>query len=152
MLSQWLNWLATILTAARYEPQPTLRRLSPQEIERYRRELQLSEEQVEKLRQGLPIRLVGAQLPALQRRMHEPDRPPTPVNQAPPSSPPPDPNGLSRYYETVRERKWRGIPEDMRGNLRMDRWGTLYHKNPRGRGWREKGSDDPYDILPNSSW
>lgn len=56
------------------------------------------------------------------------------------------------YYAAVERQKWGSIPPDMRGGLRVDRWGFVWQKNPHGRGWRELGTDDDYDVLPNSSW
>lgn len=88
-------------------------------------------------------------LPDLQPS--SPQRPGPAEQESSPAVSPPDP-AVSRYYAAVSQQKWRGIPEDMRGGLRMDRWGTLHEKNPAGRGWREKGSDDVYEIKPNSSW
>jgi hypothetical protein len=52
----------------------------------------------------------------------------------------------------VDKQKWGSIPPDQRGGLRVDRWGTVWSKNPHGTGWRELGCDGPYDIKPNSSW
>ena len=139
----------------RSSEQPVTRpNLSPEAIERYRQELQLSPQQVERLRQRLPIRLAGEQLLRLEERMRAAGA----ANQsqypkAPTSLPLPAPQtDVQRYYEEVRRTKWRGIPEDMRGGLRVDRWGVVFKKNSQGQGWRELGSDDGFEILPNSSW
>jgi len=139
-----------------FEHPVTRPNLSPEAIERYQKELQLSPEQVERLRQRLPIRLAGEQLLRLEERMREAGR----ANQSPPVCPAPTPHppvpassfDVQRYYEEVRRRKWRGIPEEMRGGLRVDRWGVAFEKNPDGRGWRELGSDGDFEVLPNSSW
>ena len=137
-----------------FEQPVTRPNLSPEAIERYQRELQLSPEQVERLRQRLPIRLAGEQLLRLEERMREAGRANQPVCPAPPSGPPvpTPPTDVQRYYEEVRRNKWRAIPEEMRGGLRVDRWGVVFEKNPRGRGWRELGSDGNFQVLPNSSW
>ena len=151
----------------------TRRKLSPEEIEHYRQEFGLEEDQVQRLRQGLSINLTGQQHIRLQQRMCEAGRGTNRSDGSTggwPSEAPDDPATLERarlraeaeeaesrrrcqqYYEAVSRKKWRGIPEEMRGGLRVDRWGTVFEKNPRGRGWRELGSDDDYEIVPNSSW
>ena len=128
--------------------------LSPEQIERVRQELELSPDQVERLRQRLPIRLAGEQLLHLHDRMRQAAR----KNQPERSTPPPPglvaaaPIDVGTYYEEVRRKKWRGIPEEMRGGLRVDRWGVVFEKSPQGSGWRELGSQGDYQILPNSSW
>lgn len=150
MSKKWFEWLRKLLRPEHLEHPATHRRLSEQEIEDYRLHWRLSPEQVERLRSRLPIRLTWE-----QQMLNRESRPSTPVSvpvlrdESPPL---PDPARVEDYYQQVARQKWRGIPEDMRGGLRMDRWGVLYEKNPRGQGWREKGSEGPYDIIPNSSW
>ncbi|MBS2033953.1 hypothetical protein JST97_03145 [bacterium] len=130
--------------------------LSQEQIERYRQELHLSPDQVERLRQRLPIRLSGEQLLHLQERMRvavpaeQPEPQPQPLALHLPG--PSKPVDVQGYYDQVRRAKWRGIPEEMRAGLRVDRWGVVFKKNPEGRGWKELGSDDDFEILPNSSW
>lgn len=150
MSKKWFEWFCKLLRPEHLEHPVTHRRLSEREIEDYRRQWGLSPEQVERLRSRLPIRLTWE-----QQMLNREIRPAPPCSVQllrEESTPLPDPARVADYYQQVARQKWRGIPEDMRGGLRVDRWGVLYEKNPRGQGWREKGSEGPFEIIPNASW
>jgi hypothetical protein len=150
------------------------RRLSEEEIQRYQQEFDLSEEQVQRLRQNSPLNLTFHQQ---GRRQTQPVSVPVTGKTRPVETAfgltfafekeaDDDPQVLERarrdaeesrrkckaYYDAVEKSKWGDIPQDMRRGLRKDRWGTTWEKNPNGPGWRELGSDDDYQITPNSSW
>jgi len=130
------------------------RRPTRRQLERMRTLYDMTDAQVERARQGLDWGMTPEQQQrAGERLLSEMPKPPTPQQPSPEELRERELTRSTReYYAAVDRQKWRGIPPEMRGGLRVDRWGTVWTKNPEGRGWRELGSDDPYDIKPNSSW
>lgn len=125
-----------------------------EQLQRMRYLYDMTEEQVELCRQGLDWGMTPEQQQRSAERLRS-EMPQPPTVQRP-SQEELEQRELTRkvreYYAAVDRQKWRGIPAEMRGGLRMDRWGTLWVKNPHGAGWREQGSDGPYDVKPSSSW